>query len=89
MGTAFLPENPASQGNPGRTGCTAPNHSMGLTLLHIDRPGGVSVENEDMLAKHQHQKTELHDVASHLPYLLTTSLKCSVFRSKTGIQIGR
>lgn len=53
---------------------------MAFTLLQIDRSAGVSVEDEVMLVKHQHQKTETHGTGSHLPYLLTTSLKCSGLR---------
>lgn len=38
------------------------------------------MEDEDMLVKHQYQKTEIHGTGSPLPYLLTTSLKCSGLR---------
>lgn len=89
MGTASLPETSASQGDPAQAGCTALIRFMGLTFPHINRPTGVSMEDEDILVKQRHQKTQLQAIASHLPYLLTTSLKCSMFRTETGIQIGR
>lgn len=38
------------------------------------------MEDQDMIVKHQHQKTEVHGIGSHLPYLLTTSLKRSGLR---------
>lgn len=38
------------------------------------------MEDVDMLVKHQHQKTEIHETRSPLPYLLTISLKCSGLR---------
>lgn len=66
--------------NPARTGCTAPIHSMGLILLQIHTPAGVSLRDEDMLVKHQHQKTEIDRIGSPLPYVWTTSLKCSGLR---------
>lgn len=81
-------DDPASQEDPARTGCPAPIHSIGLTIPHVDKSTGVSMEDKDVLLKHWTQKSELHGVASHLPYLLTTSLKCSMFRPKMGIQIG-
>lgn len=33
-----------------------------------------------MIVKHQHQKTEVHGIGSHLPFLSTTSLKRSGLR---------
>lgn len=38
------------------------------------------MEDEDMLVKHQHQKTKVHGRGSPLPYLLTISLKWSGLR---------
>lgn len=38
------------------------------------------MEDQDMLVKHLHQKTEIHGIGSHLPYLSTTSSKCSGLR---------
>lgn len=38
------------------------------------------MEDQDMLVKHLHQKTEIHGTGSHLPYLSTTSSKCSGLR---------
>jgi len=49
MGTAFLPETPASQGTQPKL---APICCTGLALPHIDTPTGVSREDEDVLVKH-------------------------------------